>query len=773
MMNYKYSTLTVALVALLSGCGAEDNKSLDDDNNNIYAPMVKDGVSIPALHVGIDAQGSYTYFDPNPTPRPEGDTVFAWRDSCDAVLGDTQMLAISYPMLGEQVRLCVQPVAQGTINTIGDEVCSDPRQVEAALGEKPTAENVLLDNAMPMVGETLTGSYDYMHSESDSEGNSQLVWKMGSGDQQVAIPDATGKTLLLAAITQGKPVAFCVTPISNHTPVLRGEEVCSAATDPVATKPGTAPEADNVLIDGEGFVGEDFTGSYQFIDAEKDLEGASKLVWERDGAPISGANNSTYTAVDDDENTDLTFCVTPVAATGTPTEGAEVCSAPLTITKKTELAPAASDLVISVQSGSLAEAGEVLVAGYDYSHANNAPEGDSVGNWTVAGIAQPDCTTAQGCEYSLSQADIGKAISFAVTPKTALGTAGAAVSSADTTVMGIKLSGTLEYDQQLVAVVYGYDGDAVTAGHWMIDSANQNGPAGNLTPVSQGTGLDYIIGNRRTVANSNGNNVIDDFDWIAAGSNPVHAGSFVGKDVEFCLDTVSYGEKCAMAADFSEVTGGMFVTVADNVKRVIEPVRTLVVNSDGGDGYTYHRPLTVTEATLKQTAGFGASIPDNSGVYTANGIEWAMFSPLTRDLDVAQLYPNDNPGVAVNVCRNLYSDLGKWYLPSTYKTNSTYDGNYFAHAIFSGLNDGTPMDGKNNFKALASAYFKGDSDKLSPTLGWPVGSNNDSFPGTSLVIADGKAPGKTKNGQFHRYRFNGGNTSTVAGGTPQLLICVK
>jgi hypothetical protein len=763
MINYKYSTLALAIVALLSGCGAEDNKSLSSDNNNIKAPILKGYVTIPALHVGMTAQGNYEYFDPNPAPRPEGKSVYRWLDANDAPLGSEQMLKITYPLLGEQVRFCVELVAQGEINNVGDEICSEPRQVEVALGEKPTAENVQLDDAAPTVGETLTGSYDYMHSDSDSEGESQLVWKMGTGGNQVTIPNATSANLELAPITQGKAVAFCVTPITNDTPVLGGEEVCSEATALVAAKSGTAPEAKNVAIAGDGFVGAKLEGSYVFDDADKDIEGTSKLIWKRDDVVIVPAvTTASYTAMDADADKKLTFCVTPIALTGTPTDGTEECSLPLTITKKDEISPIVTDVTISVKSGGLAEVDEVLVASYDYSQENGALEGESLGYWTVDSVKQDNCDVAQGCEYPLTQTDIGKAISFSVTPKTTLGTPGdIAHSEAPTDVMGIKLSGTLEYDKQLIAVVFGYDGDVATGGHWMIDTDSQDGPSGDDNRTSQGTGLAHTIGTRASLVLEGGTKA-NDYDWIKNGGTAYDdARNFVGKSVYFCLDTVSYDRKCVSAADFSEVKGGLYFDPLVPTKRGVEPIRRV----DFGK-FVYHRSLTVAEAALKADAGFGENIPDATSSLMANGIEWALF---------AQVIETQKP--AVTLCRNLYNDKtnkGDWHLPIS--QFNALDGNgqikYIPNAYEKEGNNPPTGSGDSIIKLTKEVITDNNEPVygISPVFGWPIGAVDG-----SPSVPYGSASVFAKDGKYNVVRFyaNGGTANNYTPDQAPLISCVS
>lgn len=761
-MNYKYSTLALAIVALLTGCGAEDNKSIGDDNN-LYPPIVKGEVTIPALHVGLTAQGAYQYFDPNPAARPEGNSIYSWRDANDTELSAEQTLALTYDLLGDMVEFCVTPVAQGTNTTVGEVICSNPREVLEPLGEKPVAENVQLDNTTPQVGETLTGSYDYTHPD-NLEGKTTFAWY--ADDTQIAGADA--KTLeLLSSETEKKAVKFCVTPATQADTPVRGDETCSLATDPVDPVSGSVPVAENTAIVGEGFVGAVLTGNYDFVDADGDLEGASKRVWERDGAIIPDATGTTYTAVDSDENTDLTFCVKPISATGNPTDGIEACSAPLSIVKKIEDAPIAADVLASVKSGGIAEAGEVLVSSYTFQHAS-ASEGDSIANWVVGGIDLSSCTVAQGCEYPLTQADVSKVIKFCVTPKTQLGTPGVEACSTDVTVAGIQLTGELEYDKQLFATSVGYTYNGT--GEWRVDTITPVGLISDLVqaPTLQAEGPTYTIGVRE--------GTLTDLAWVER-SDGLDARNFVGKDVQFCLDT-TIGERCVSAADFDDVSGGVYFNNTDSSMRGIEPVRMYVFGSA-----TYHRSLTLAESTLKADADFGANIPTAQNSTVINGIEWATFA-------------HDNAGQkdVLNVCRNLYADSGDWHLPEGYLSRSESALKTYLNNMYSadkGYDNNPPIKGSDSLnnltkKIITSTYDSTDSDNTLPAkdiymsrvFGWPTSTDNTKVTDTTPRVTYASATEYISGGNIGktyiiRFYNVGSSTGNAATDIPLLVSCVK
>ncbi len=104
----------------------------------------------------------------------------------------------------------------------------------------------------------------------------------------------------------------------------------------IAAAQNTAPVASNVQIAGDAFLGSALNGSYTYVDAESDAQGASLFQWFRsaddvpDGSDtaIPGATAPTYGITLADRGTYLFYRVTPVATTGSAT-GGPVHSAPV------------------------------------------------------------------------------------------------------------------------------------------------------------------------------------------------------------------------------------------------------------------------------------------------------------------------------------------------------------------------------------------------------------------------------------------------------------
>lgn len=764
-MNYKYSTLALAIVALLTGCGAEDNKDISGDNDNIYAPIIKGDVTIPALHVGYTAKGAYQYFDPNPVARPEGESLYSWRDANEAELGTEQSLTLTYEMLGENVKFCVKPVAQGTVSPVGDEECSDPRIVEETLGEKPVADNVVLDNTAPTVGDTLTGSYDYSHPDDTPQGNSSFVWY--AGDLKIA-GEENQTLVLMPQNSEGKKIKFCVLPETNDAVPVRGDEVCSAPTDDVVMDPNNvAPVAVVSGVDGQAVEGAVLTGQYTWSDADNDVKTASVYSWKRGTDIIADETSISYSTVSADVGEVISFCVQPFASTGVLTGGENVCHEMAeAIAPNAETPPTADPATIEVVSGGAFEVGEELLGKYTYNQAEGVEEGDSTALWKV-GTDNVVCEEgkADNCNYTLKNSDLGKDIQFCVTPVTANKKPGdESCSPAGVQPMGIKISGSLQYDSELTAVVYGYAEGAAT-GEWKIDVSNQNGAeaSANDNPTVQFTGVTYKIGVRE--------GTLTDLAWVERGDG-LDARNFIGKDVQYCLDTAS-GEKCVNPADYSDVDGGLYVDANDATKRTIEPIRTYQFGTA-----TYHRPLTVAESKLKAQADFGTSIPSAVNSTTINGIEWALFA-------------HDESGQkdVLNVCRNLYADSGEWHLPIGYlASSSSYKNNmYSAEEGFDNNPPTVGADSLNNLakKVISSTYNSKDAATapakdiyMSRVFGWPTSTDNtkatDTTPRVTYASAtkyiDGKNIGKT----YIIRMYNIGSSTGNAGiDVPLFVSCVK
>ncbi|MDG0808934.1 Ig-like domain-containing protein [Cohnella rhizosphaerae] len=286
----------------------------------------------------------------------------------------------------------------------------------------PVATNVEIDG-IDVVGQQLTGSYDYSDADSNSQGTSTFKWYVGSnqdGTGKVEITNETGLTYTPVAGDTNKYLFFEVTPVAVAG-VLTGTPVVSTGFGPI--KPANvAPVATNVEIDGIDEVGQQLTGSYDYSDADSNSQGTSTFKWyvgsNQDGTgkvEITNETGLTYTPVAGDTNKYLFFEVTPVAVAGVLT-GTPVVSTGFGPIKPANVAPVATNVEID----GIDEVGQQLTGSYDYSDADSNSQGTSTFKWYVGsnqdGTGKVEITNETGLTYTPVAGDTNKYLFFEVTP---------------------------------------------------------------------------------------------------------------------------------------------------------------------------------------------------------------------------------------------------------------------------------------------------------------------------------------------------------------------
>ena len=268
--------------------------------------------------VGDSLTGGYTYADVD--GDLEGTSTYRWLQNGAPISGATSSI---YTLVaadnGTSITFEVTPVAlTGTLTGIA--VTSAGITVANSV---PTASAVSINDdngGSAVVGDSLTGSYTYADVDGDLEGTSTFRWLQNGA----TITGATSSTYTLVAADNGTSITFEVTPVAL-TGTLTGIAVTSAGI----TVANSVPTASVLSITddngGSAVVGDNLTGNYLYADADNDLEGTSTFRWLRNGAPITGALTSSYTLLTSDVPTQITFEVTPVAATGI-TSGSAVTS---------------------------------------------------------------------------------------------------------------------------------------------------------------------------------------------------------------------------------------------------------------------------------------------------------------------------------------------------------------------------------------------------------------------------------------------------------------
>ncbi|USB33945.1 S-layer homology domain-containing protein [Paenibacillus sp. YPG26] len=305
---------------------------------------------------------------------------------------------------------------------------------------EPAAAGVTV-SGLAAEGQTLTGEYSYSDLNGDAESGSTYQWYRSDDPARLinrtAIPHATSKEYLLQAEDIGKYISFEVVP-RNKTAPTTGFAVESAATDRVIAGP-KAPTATPVTITGDPVVGESLSGSYTYGDVNGDVENGTTYQWYRsDNAAltvnhkaIEQATSSTYILQADDEGKYISFEVTPKNG-AVPTTGIAAESAATDKVIPAAAAPTVSGVTVT----GTAVAGQTLTGSYSYQDVNSDEENGTTYQWyrsddSAMTMNHTPIAGAVNRTYTLQADDVGKYISFEVTPRNAeLPTTGTALESA-------------------------------------------------------------------------------------------------------------------------------------------------------------------------------------------------------------------------------------------------------------------------------------------------------------------------------------------------------
>ena len=129
------------------------------------APVASNATTSGNHSVGAQLTGDYNYQDDD--NDLEGSSQYVWKLNGTSIDGETSLnYTIRSEDKGNSLQFCVTPVAQTGLPTTGNEECADPiTDITDPVGEVPTVtlDPVSSDKviALPQVGDTLTGSYQY------------------------------------------------------------------------------------------------------------------------------------------------------------------------------------------------------------------------------------------------------------------------------------------------------------------------------------------------------------------------------------------------------------------------------------------------------------------------------------------------------------------------------------------------------------------------------------------------------------------------------------
>jgi len=171
-----------------------------------------------------------------------------------------------------------------------------------------------LNGGVIVKGDLLRGSYIYIDSDEDKEGDSIYQWLR---DGVVILNEKTDEYELVS-VDLGSGITFMVTPVAQ-TGISPGITLTSAVLN-IPANANNPPRASKVFItdNNSGVLseGDTLTGNYTYNDVENDPQGKSTFRWLRNGIAISGSILKDHNLVTADRGLPITFEVTPIATLG-------------------------------------------------------------------------------------------------------------------------------------------------------------------------------------------------------------------------------------------------------------------------------------------------------------------------------------------------------------------------------------------------------------------------------------------------------------------------
>jgi hypothetical protein len=241
-------------------------------------------------------------------------------------------------------------------------------------------------------GQVLTGTPNgYADLDGDVAGTHAYKWYRADNAagtlNKTVIAGATSSTYTIGAGLEGKYLVFEVTPVSATGSPSTGTPM-SAVTAGVVT--GSAPTMTQPTIAGTAVTGQTLTGVPQgFADPDGDLPGAHTFKWYLASNPAGtgkseafGQTSATYALNPSHQGLYVFFEVRPVSATGTPSVGQPVISAPGILVLGREPTMATPSI-----SGTVAVGSTLTGNAFGYSDPDSDPAGTHVYKWYTASNA--------------------------------------------------------------------------------------------------------------------------------------------------------------------------------------------------------------------------------------------------------------------------------------------------------------------------------------------------------------------------------------------------
>jgi Ca2+-binding RTX toxin-like protein len=394
-----------------------------------------------------------------------GAITYQWKADGANISGATDS---NYTLTQAEVGKAITVVASYT-DAFGTSefVSSSATAAVANINDAPTGSVTITGTATQ--GETLTAQNTL--ADTDGLGTITYQWKADGTN----ISGATGSTFTLTQAEVGKVITVSASYIDGSG---ANESAISSATAAVANV-NDAPTG-SVTIIGTGAQGQTLTVQNTLADAD-DL-GTPTYQWQADGTNITGATGSNYTLTQAEVGKAITVVVSYTDGFGATESVSGSAGAAVINSNDT---PTGSVTILST-----ATQGQTLTA------QNTLADADGLGiityQWKADGT---DIDGATGSSYTLTQAEVGKAITVAASYIDGFG-ANESVSSSPTGIVAnindaptgtVEINGTASQGQTLTAQnnLADADGLGTITYQWKADGTNISGATGSNFSLTQ------------------------------------------------------------------------------------------------------------------------------------------------------------------------------------------------------------------------------------------------------------------------------------------------
>ncbi|ENU2135023.1 Ig-like domain-containing protein [Salmonella enterica] len=429
-----------------AGVSGGDGKNPGGVIDPAAKPVVKATNITGPLEVGGRLEGVYTFSANGADGRDM--STFAWRDGGQSGI-TTQTYELNASDIGKILTFSVTAVNGAGVTGNTDSISTkDAAGISGGSGENrgevidptiaPAAKDLNITGTLE-VGQMLTGSYTFVANGGDTNNHSTLLWT-GGGQGRIA-----GTSYTLNDKDVGKILTFEVTPVNGKG--MKGTPVSINTKDAAGTHgsgsgknpgevidPKAKPIAEDLNISGPLEVGQTLTGSYTFNPNGGDTNNRSTVSWSGRGSPSTGMD---YAIVAADTGSILTFTVTPV--NGKDVKGTSVSISTADATSVTGggerggeiINPRAVPLAENLGIGGTLAVGEKLTGSYKFNPNGGDATDRSTLVWSSGSVQRQTGVAMNGVakdEYIIVAGDVGRILTFTVTPTNGKNVTGTPVS---------------------------------------------------------------------------------------------------------------------------------------------------------------------------------------------------------------------------------------------------------------------------------------------------------------------------------------------------------